>query len=100
MPAVVPIVSAAVVGGWLQLSIFLWPHSFGQTALALVGGILFIVLAALRLRQWRWAAASLITVSIWLGAGALLLPWQNPLSVANHLLASAAVLAFTWRAGV
>lgn len=98
MWSVVPILSAAMVGVWLQVSIFLWPHSFGQAALALVGGILFIVLAVLHLRQWRWAAASLITVSIWLAAGALLLPWTNPVSVANHLLASIAVLAFTWGA--
>jgi hypothetical protein len=38
MWSVAPILSAAMVGVWLQLSIFLWPHSYGQAALALVGG--------------------------------------------------------------
>jgi len=90
-------ISLALLGVWLVVSVFLWPHSSGQAALAILGGVLLALLGLLHLRGWQRSEFMILAVSVWLGVGAIVLPERSPISVFNHLLAAAAALVFLWR---
>ena len=90
--------SVALLGVWLVASVFLWPHSRGQAALALLGGLLLALLGLLHLRGWQRSEFMILAVSVWLGVGAIILPERSTVSVFNHVLAAGAALLFLRRA--
>jgi hypothetical protein len=92
------LLSETVLGVWLLLSAFLWPHSKGQLLVAVVGGVLCIgycVRAMLRRHQ----DVRLAAVAAWVLVGAFVLPAGNRMTVANHALVAGALLALAAIAG-
>jgi hypothetical protein len=90
-------ISLALLGVWLVVSVFLWPHSSGQAALGLLGGLLLALLGLLHLRGWQRSEFMILAVSVWLGVGAIVLPERSTVSVFNHMLVAGAAIVFLWR---
>jgi hypothetical protein len=91
MPA---LLSLFLLGAWLLVSGFLWPHSEEQLLLAVVGGSIAMLLSLLGLFR-REVTGRLRLTAWWLMSGALFLPAVSQLSVANHIIVGLGVLAFS-----
>jgi hypothetical protein len=81
-----------VLGGWLFLSVFLWPHSRWQmTSTWIVGVALFVLGFRGRqgARSGRWMSA---LVALWLGLGTWLLAPRLMVTAINNLVIAAIVL--------
>jgi hypothetical protein len=77
-----------LVGGWLFLSAFLWPHSMEQMLNAGLVGALTVALAiSSRAPGNAWVRRVIAVVATWLLLSTLVLP-AGPLTLANHLLVS------------
>lgn len=83
-----------VLGAWLFVSIFLWPHSRDAWANTWLVGVLLMGTGALSLyKPWaRWGNAVL---AVWLGISTLAIPHLVPATAWNNLLVALAVLAAT-----
>jgi hypothetical protein len=79
-----------VLGTWLFLSAFLWPHSYAQVTNTWVVGLLVVALAVVSLRvpQARYMNAIL---AVWLFLSAFALPTLRMATVWNNALVAIAV---------
>lgn len=82
----------ALLGTWLLVSAFFWPHTGAQTTNALVCGGLAVMLAVSGLEGFRPARALLGLVGLWLFLSALVLPRFVLATAVNHAAAGAAMV--------
>lgn len=92
-PAIGARVVNAVLGFWLYLSAFLWPHMPAQRASAWVIGMIVVTAALAGLSGLRAGRLVNAALGAWLIISALLLPQTRPATFWNHILVGAA-LAF------
>jgi urea transporter len=88
------IISQTILGGWLFLSAFMWPHDDGQFMLAVVGGFLGCLFSAIALFKGKQDMRNGL-LGGWLVFGALALPAQSRISSANHVIVGLALLLFS-----
>jgi formate hydrogenlyase subunit 4 len=81
----------AVLGLWLFVSVFLWPHSRPQTITATVVGMLVVTAALAGLGGVRWARLVSAGAGGWLLLSALLLPIVSTATFWNHVVVGLAV---------
>jgi hypothetical protein len=86
----IPRISMLVLGAWLFISAFLWPHTEAQRTNAWVVGALVVAasLVSARLPQARYANTVL---SVWLFLSVWVLPTMMPGTVWNNLLVAVAL---------
>ena len=81
----------AVLGAWLFISAFIWPHSEVSRINTAVCGlvVLVIALSALRIPPMRWLNTA---IGIWVVIGAALLPHASVGTVWNNIIVGLLVL--------
>lgn len=89
-----PAVSLVALGGWLGASAFGWPHSAEQFLFSLVAGVC-IALVGLRLLGNPGPTLAPYLIAVWLVLGVLLLPTLNRITLFNHVIVAAGILAFS-----
>ncbi len=89
----------ALLGVWLFMSAFLWPHSAAERADTWIVGVLCVAfsLAATRLPAARWLNALL---SVWLFVSAWALPHHNEATVWNNAFVAICVFLLALEPGV
>jgi hypothetical protein len=85
-----PIYASSVLGLWLIVTAFLWPHSSGMTINTVLMGIIVIVssLLSLRLPVLRYVTGA---AGVWVAASLFAWPDYSPPTVWNNVLVGAAI---------
>jgi formate hydrogenlyase subunit 4 len=86
----------AILGFWLFLSAFLWPHALQQRYNAWIVGALVVTLALAGLSGHRWARALNALLGGWLIVTTLLWPRTTMLTYWNQMLVGLAVAMFAF----
>ncbi|HEX3695746.1 MAG TPA: hypothetical protein VH374_10180 [Polyangia bacterium] len=76
----------ALLGIWLFLTAFLWPHSRAQLLNAWLSGVLALVFALTALDLAPRARYLNVGLGIWLIGSAVFLPNTNPTTLVNHVV--------------
>ena len=84
----------ALLGLWLFVSAFLWPHTSTQRTNAWVVGMLVVSAAVVGVTGRIVGRLVNATLGAWLILSAILLPRTSPATFWNHLLVGAAVAFF------
>jgi hypothetical protein len=84
----------AMLGLWLFLSAFLWPHDHVQLINAWVVGIAGVTAALVALGGYDWGRYLNAALGAWLIISTLLLPMTNVATAWNHLLVGFAMILF------
>jgi chromate transport protein ChrA len=84
----------AMLGFWLFLSAFLWPHTHFQQLNAWVVGIAGVTVALMALAGYDWARYVNAALGAWLIISTLLMPSTNVATAWNHLLVGFAMILF------
>lgn len=78
--------SNAMLGVWLFISAFLWPHTVAQFHNAWMTGIIVTSFALAGIAGIRWARFANYGVALWLFLSTLFLPRASSLTGLNHVL--------------
>lgn len=92
--ATAPAVSLMALGVWLGVSAFWWPHSAEQFVFALMAGLLCALVGLRMLGNPRRFLAPYLIVA-WLVLGIWFLPALSRMTLYNHVIVAAGILAFT-----
>lgn len=84
----------AVLGLWLFLSAFLWPHTFFHQTNAWIVGMAVVTLAMFGLTGVGWARYANAALGAWLILSAILVPRVGAATFWNHLLVGFALAMF------
>jgi hypothetical protein len=79
-----------VLGAWLFISAFLWPHSAGQFENTWILGIICVALALIAMGV-PWARFGNTLLAIWLFISTLALPRDSVATMWNNLLVALAI---------
>jgi hypothetical protein len=85
---------SALLGLWLYLSAFAWPHTPFQRANAWIAGIVAVTAAVLGLRNIKTGRYVNAVLGAWLIVSALLMPAIRPATLWNHLIVGFALVLF------
>lgn len=86
--------ASAILGLWLFLSAFLWPHTFFDQTNAWVMGIAVVTLAMFGLSGLTWARYANAAIGAWLMVSAILAPRVATATFWNHLLVGFGLVIF------
>jgi hypothetical protein len=89
-----PRLISAMLGFWLFLSSFLWPHDHFQLLNAWVVGIAGVTAALVALAGFDWGRYVNAALGAWLIISTLLLPRTSIATSWNHLLVGFAMILF------
>jgi hypothetical protein len=84
----------ALLGVWLYLSAFLWPHTPLERTNAWVSGIVAVTAALVGLRSFRVGRYVNAVVGAWLIVSALFMPNATTGTFWNHMLVGFALALF------
>ena len=83
-------VANIILGIWLVISAFIWPHTYEQTTNTWIVGILCVVFSVISLRVPEVQYLNTI-LAIWLFISVWVLPTADPRTRWNHTLVSIAI---------
>lgn len=89
-----PRVANIILGAWLFISAFLWPHTSAQFNNAIIVGLLAIVFAVVAMAGYVWARYANAALAGWLFLSTLFLPRISTATLWNHILVAVAVFIF------
>jgi hypothetical protein len=81
----------AILGLWLFMSAFAWPHGRAQFTNATVVGMLAVTMALLGLGGRKWPRLSNVALGGWLILSSLFLPRVSVATFWNHLVVGLAM---------
>src|SRR3982750_541792 len=84
----------AVLGLWLYLSAFAWPHTPFERANAWISGIVAVTAALVGLRHTKMGRHVNAAIGAWLIVSAVLMPAIRAATFWNHLLVGFALAFF------
>ena len=87
-------VANALLGGWLFLSAFLWPHTTQQRVNAWVAGMIAVTAALAGLGRATWGRYVNAGLGAWLIASAMFLPRLRIGTAFNHVFVGFALIMF------
>jgi hypothetical protein len=87
-----------ILGAWLIVSAFAWPHSYAAQSNTWVCGLAIagFALWAVFDRDLRWVTT---TLGVWLFISAFVLPSGNSMTLWNNIIVSLLVIAFSLTEG-
>lgn len=85
------IIAQILMGAWLVVSAFWWPHSAEQFVIALMGGLLCGFFAVGAIGRPRRGSGSYL-VAVLLLAGSVFLPALKNLTLINHVILALAIV--------
>jgi hypothetical protein len=91
---------SAALGGWLILSIFIWPHSTMQTANSVIVGTLVLLFDALAVSSSPRARYVNVALGLWLFISAFALPRLSLTTAWNQLFVSLLLIASSLVVGI
>lgn len=84
----------AVLGLWLFVSAFLWPHSRHQFVSAVVAGMFAVTLALFGMAGLAWPRYLNVMIGAWLIVSGLCLPRVSTATSWNHVLVGLGLVIF------
>ena len=84
----------AIVGTWLFVSAFIWPHTYGELENAWVVGFMAVIMALGGLSGLGWTRFINVLLGAWLIISPLFVHVASPYTYWNHEVVGAVLIVF------